>query len=63
MTDVTAKRERFCCYCGAGLGFLAARDWEPTDTCGARECERYAREQARAERDEAHRRLDEDLGW
>jgi hypothetical protein len=52
-----------CEYCGDDLG-CEIEKWpgEPI-TCGKRECERWAREEALAERDEAHDRLDRDMGW
>ena len=58
------KREpkmRHCFNCGAELGAYA--DYDPMDTCGSRECDRAARDAAQAERDEAHDRLDRDMGW
>jgi hypothetical protein len=33
------------------------------DTCGKQECERELRDALRAEREEAHRKLDERNGW
>jgi hypothetical protein len=57
------KKMRHCCYCGAELGFYSDADWDPRDTCGFRECEREMRQIERGEREEAHRRLDEDRGW
>jgi hypothetical protein len=52
---------RYCFNCGAELGCYA--DYGRLDTCGAMECERAARDEARAERDEAHEQLDRDMGW
>lgn len=54
---------RHCCYCGDELGVLTAAQWYRGDTCGKRECDRYAQDDARAERDEAHEQLDSDMGW
>jgi hypothetical protein len=62
MSKSTAKM-RHCWNCGAELGVLSRAQWEPGDTCGKTECEREARDQARAERDQAHEQLDRDLGW
>ena len=59
---MTAKM-RYCCYCGAELGMYEKKNYDRTDTCGALECERYIREEERAEREEAHERLDRDMGW
>jgi hypothetical protein len=52
---------RHCFYCGEELGIYAYH--EPLDHCGKTECSRAAREEMRERRDEAHRRLDEDMGW
>jgi len=55
-------RRHHCAFCGADMGAWD-RFCDINDTCGARECERYARDSILAERDEAHQRLDEDMGW
>lgn len=52
---------RHCFFCGAELGVYAYHD--PLDTCGKAECNREASDAARQERDEAHERLDRDMGW
>jgi len=52
---------RHCCYCGEELGVYV--DHDKFETCGKQECERFAREEARAERWEAHEKLDRDMGW
>ena len=60
----TLKREapmRHCFNCGAQLGRY--RDYDPLDNCGQPGCQREANAQAREERFEAHRQLDEDMGW
>lgn len=57
------KKMRHCWFCGAELGVLGRAEWEPGDTCGARECEREARNAAAEERREAHEQLDRDMGW
>ena len=62
MTITTAK-ERFCWNCGASIGVVAQHLYDRGDTCGARECDRAARDEAYADREEAHRQLDEDMGW
>lgn len=54
-------KERFCFNCGTPLGVSAYFD--PLDTCGAQECEREARDQVAAEREEAHEELDRERGW
>jgi hypothetical protein len=57
-----AGKERFCWNCGQSMGWIANYAYERTDTCGARECEREARDQEQAERDDAHDQLDRDMG-
>ena len=67
MTDkneVKAKaRIRQCWNCGGDMGLVEDRHYDRMDTCGAARCEREASDAARAERDEAHDRLDRDMGW
>lgn len=60
---MSEARMRHCAYCGTELGVMTRREWQPGDTCGARECERDARDSAQAEREEAHERLDRDMGY
>jgi len=57
------SRERHCWYCGASLGIVQDRLYDRTDTCGALECNRAARDQIAADREEAHEQLDRDMGW
>ncbi len=52
---------RHCFFCGKQIGIY--RDWDRLDTCGARECEREARNIAQEEREQAHEKLDRDMGW
>jgi len=40
------------------MGVIDSKYYEAADTCGSTECEREARNQAEAERSEAHERLD-----
>ena len=54
---------RYCWYCGEELGVIENRHYDRSDTCGKQECERAARDAARAEREESHERLDRDMGW
>jgi anaerobic ribonucleoside-triphosphate reductase len=61
--DKPTSRERFCCCCGASLGWLADREYERTDTCGSRQCDLEVRDMDRAEREDMHDRLDRDLGY
>lgn len=59
----TTAQMRYCWYCGAELGVIERRYYDRMDTCGQRECERAARDALSEERDEAHERLDRDMGW
>jgi hypothetical protein len=52
---------RHCFYCGDELGVYA--DHDPLDTCGKAACNRAASDAAQEEREEAHERLDRDMGW
>lgn len=52
---------RHCFYCGEELGQY--RDHDPLDTCGKAECNREAQRAAQSEREDAHRQLDDDLGY
>lgn len=56
-------KERFCWNCGVSMGFLEDRYYDRYDTCGARECDREARDQWEWERDERHREIDDDYRW
>ncbi len=53
---------RYCWYCGTELGDIAGRNYDRTDTCGARECERALRDMIDEEREERHREIDRELG-
>lgn len=54
---------RHCWNCGAEIGVYA--DWRQSDLddCGSLECQRETRRAFQAEREEAHDRLDEEMGW
>jgi hypothetical protein len=54
---------RHCPYCGDDMGFIENRYFDRTDPCGKTECNRDARHAAEAEREDAHDRLDHDMGW
>lgn len=56
-------RMRHCAQCGAELGVIDRRYWMPGDTCGARDCERGAREDEYAQREQGHEDLDNANGW
>lgn len=58
-----APKMRHCFYCGAELGVYSDANYDALDTCGKPLCDREARDAARAERQEAHDRLDDDMGW
>lgn len=62
MTDQNERRHR-CYVCGEDMGPYDRRTCDKHDTCGKPACEREAREDALAERDEAHEQLDRDMGW
>lgn len=51
-----------CDYCGDPIDPCERWGNEPV-TCGKRECERWARDEEAGMREEAHRQLDEDMGW
>ena len=57
------SKERFCWYCGESMGVIADKYYHRSDTCGKIECNREARDVERQERDDAHDRLDEEMGW
>jgi hypothetical protein len=54
-------KRQYCWWCGEELGVFIA--WGPRITCGKIECEREARYDEQAERQEAHEQLDRDMGW
>ena len=58
----TKERRHHCAYCGKDMGPWD-RFCDRRDTCGARECEREARDAYADERREAHEQLDRDMGW
>lgn len=58
----TAKM-RHCFYCGDEMGVIEDKYYESRDTCGKRECEREAQDAFAEEREEAHDRLDRDMGY
>lgn len=56
-------RQRYCWVCGDDMGFIENRHYDRRDTCGKGTCEREASDTAREEREQAHRDLDDELGW
>lgn len=63
MQPKNSAKMRRCAQCGADIGMIEDCHYERGDTCGSRECDRDARNDALAEREEAHERLDRDMGW
>lgn len=61
MSNKKAKMQH-CDFCGTELG-VYFKQYGEIDTCSARECVNYARDQYIQERDEAHEQLDRDRGW
>ena len=58
-----SKKQRYCWVCGEDMGLIEDRYYDRRDTCGKQACERDARDVAREEREEAHRDLDDRMGW
>jgi hypothetical protein len=58
---MSKPRMRHCFFCGEELGVHAYAD--PYDTCGKPECDREAANTQQQEREDAHRDLDELMGW
>lgn len=56
------ERRQVCAYCGDDLGPWG-RYSDRNDACSKRECQAWELDQAQAEREEAHERLDNDLGY
>lgn len=52
---------RHCFYCGEELGVSGYH--HPLDTCGNPECDRAARAEDQAQREEAHEELDRLMDW
>lgn len=60
---MTQQRRHRCAYCGNDMGEWDPRFCDRRDTCGSAECSRFERDDALAEREEAHERLDREMGW
>lgn len=54
------RKMHYCFFCGEEIGVSYYS--HPLDTCGKSECDREAAAQRQAERQEAHDRLDWDMG-
>lgn len=53
-----------CEYCGDDLGDKVERyHGDPPVTCGKQDCERWARDCMAEQREDAHRDLDDRMGW
>jgi hypothetical protein len=57
-----ATRMQHCAWCGAELGVYEGRYDEP-ESCGRSECNREVNAMYREMREDAHERLDRDMGW
>lgn len=57
------RKMRHCAQCGVEIGVFGHGEWQRGDTCGAVDCDRNARLDALAEREEAHESLDRHMGW
>ena len=59
-----AKNEKvlYCDYCGAEV-CIGIRQYREHISCGSRECNRMERDDHEQEREEAHRDLDDRMGW
>jgi hypothetical protein len=53
---------RHCWNCGANMGFIENRYFDRMDTCGARDCEREARNAFEEDRQAAHDAVDDYYG-
>lgn len=57
------SKQRFCWNCGEDMGFIENCYYDRRDVCGKLECNRAAADAAREEREDAHRELDDRMGW
>lgn len=58
-----ARKVSKCEHCGDDLGYEVEKHPGDIVVCVARECQRFERDCYREQRDEAHQRLDRDMGW
>jgi hypothetical protein len=56
------SKKRYCFVCGEEL-VDPGPYFDPYDTCGKLKCDQEAHDIALEERAEAHRQLDEEMGW
>ena len=54
---------RYCWHCGESMGEIDSCYYDSRDVCGKRECNRAVQDAYREEREEAHRDLDERMGY
>lgn len=59
---MSKAKMQHCFNCGAELGVYSAY-YGDLQNCGASECTRAERETMQAEREEAHQRLDDEMGY
>jgi hypothetical protein len=59
---IKTPKMQHCDFCGTEVGVFE-REFRERITCGARECERWARDDEAEERRQAHEDLDHDRGW
>jgi len=58
-----SKKMRYCYVCGEEMGMVEDLYSDRRDTCGQLSCQREVVAEDREEREEAHERLDRDMGW
>lgn len=58
-----STKEQTCTYCGDPMGVFEHSRLDGPLSCGKRECERYVRDEADAEREEAHQRAEDGQWW
>jgi hypothetical protein len=59
---MSKAKKQYCFNCGEDLGVYEAY-YGDLQNCGAPECMRAERETLQAEREEAHQRLDDEMGY
>lgn len=59
---MSTAKQHHCFNCGADLGVYEAY-YGDLQNCGSGECNRAEQDIHRSERDEAHEKLDRDMGW
>jgi hypothetical protein len=59
---MSKQKMKHCAHCGEELGMTEDWDREP-EACINPECKREVHAMYREEREQAHERLDRDMGW